>query len=63
MMTTITFRVDDQTKRALEMAAQRDDRKPTTLARLLVRDGLKKRGYLLTEHGDDRQRSGQGVQA
>jgi predicted transcriptional regulator len=63
MMTTITFRVDEQTKRALEIAAQHDDRKPTTLARLIIRDSLKQRGYLLTEHGDDRQRNGQGVQA
>ncbi len=58
MMIVITLRIDAQTKRALEAAAKRDDRKPTALARLLVKDGLKKRGYLLTEHGDDRRHAG-----
>jgi predicted transcriptional regulator len=57
-MTTITFRVDDQTKRALKLAALADDRKPTSLARLILKDGLKRRGYLLTEHGDDRKHAG-----
>jgi hypothetical protein len=62
MMIVMTVRISAQTKRDLEAAALRDDRKPAALARLLVEDGLKKRGYLLTEHGDDRQRAGgQGV--
>lgn len=65
MMTVITLRIDDRTRRALEAAAQRDDRKPRALARLLVNEGLKKRGFLLTEHGDDRMIAGghgQGVE-
>ncbi len=61
-MIGLSVRLDDQTRHALEAAAQRDDRKTRALARLLIREGLARRGYLLTEHGDDRMiAGGQGV--
>ncbi len=53
-MDGLSVRIDDQTKRALEAEAQRDNRKPRALARLLIREGLERRGYLVSEHGDDR---------
>lgn len=63
MMDRINVRIDDQTRRALEAAAQRDDRHTTALARLLIKEGLSRRGYHISTHGDDRQNAGgQGVQ-
>ncbi len=62
MLELFTLRLDDRTNRALETEAQRDDRKPRALARLLIREGLERRGYLLTEHGDDRMIAGQGAE-
>jgi len=62
MMITTTIRIDDKTLRTLETEAQRHAAKPRALARLLIREGLERRGYLLTEHGDDRMIAGQGVE-
>lgn len=53
-MNGMSIRLDDKTRHALEAAAQLDDRKPRALARLLIREGLERRGYLVNEHGDDR---------
>ena len=64
-MDGLSVRIDDQTKRALEAEAQRADRKPRALARVLIREGLERRGYLVNEHGDDRMIAGgqgQGVE-
>jgi hypothetical protein len=62
-MEGLSVRFDNQTRRALETAARGDDRRPAALIRLLVKEGLTKRGFLLTEHGDDRQiAGGQGVE-
>lgn len=58
MLELFTLRLDDRTNRALEAEAQRDDRKPRALARLLIREGLERRGYLVNEHGDDRMIAG-----
>ena len=46
-MDTITIRLDESTRAALIQAAARDDRKPRALARLLVKEGLKRRGLLI----------------
>ena len=62
MMITTTIRIDDKTLRTLETEAHRHAAKPRALARLLIQEGLERRGYLLTEHGDDRMiAGGQGV--
>ena len=58
MLELFTLRLDDRTNRALEAAAQRDDRRPRALARLMIREGLERRGYLVNEHGDDRMIAG-----
>ena len=57
-MEPIAIRLDEGTRQALEAAAQRDDRKPTALARLLIREGLKRRELLMTGIGDERQIAG-----
>ena len=51
---TLAFRVDRQTKEAIERAAAAEDRKPGALARVLLREALRGRGLLATdEHAGD----------
>jgi hypothetical protein len=57
-MENMSLRLDEQTRHALEAAAQRDSRKPAALARLLISEGLRRRGILVVAHGDDRRIAG-----
>lgn len=57
-MEPIAIRLDEATRQALNTEARRDDRKPTALARMLIREGLQRRGLSMTEIGDEKQIAG-----